>query len=151
VPEYQLDDGLKFTAKGIIEAHRPELMGVKIAYVFRDEASVSHGKVIVGKCYKVGPRDIVLHGFDFVVEIAQDVWAEATADFQQALMDHELGHIGLDGLDDDGMPKYYLRRHDIEEFSEILSRHGAYHGALMTFLNTWYARRDLPNAPKDSD
>jgi len=145
---YIEDKELKLLGNAIIGESRPNLQMLSISYLFRDKATVTDGKVITGRCIRVDDRNWALHKKDVLIEIARDIWEEMDARFQKALMDHELGHIGLE-FDEDktikmeettGRIKVRIRRHDIEEFSDVLERHGAYHKALREFLAA-YARR----------
>jgi len=140
---YRIDADLEKLGKEIINKHRPMLGHLKIQYMFRSEASISDDKVIAGRCIKVDDRNRTIHAYDFIIEIAYDLWETATDEFKEALMDHELGHCGLrvnpddeqDILyDDAGRPKTYIKTHSIEEFEEVLERHGAYHKNLRQFL-----------------
>lgn len=149
MPRYQSDKQLSDVAREIIEQHHPGLKILKIAYLFREEASVSKGKVIAGMAIKTSDRDWALHKHDVIVEIGKDVWTEATPDFQKALMDHELSHVGID-MDENNTPKMdemtnrikvTIRYHDIEEFEGVLKRHGAYHKELRAFLEAWPERK----------
>lgn len=159
MPHYMVDTGLESLGKSIIKAHRPKLEILKIAYVFRDVAPVSGGKTTVGMCYRSDDRNFVLHHFDFIIEIGKDVWDDASDDFRRAIMDHELGHIHIN-LDESGTPirdektgrwKVGIRKHDVEEFDEILERHGTYHSDLRKFLNGWARKKDLAKKSADQD
>jgi hypothetical protein len=143
---YKVDTGLEELGKKIIAKHRPMLGHLKIQYMFRSEASIADDKVIAGRCVKVDDRNRTIHGFDFIIEIAYDLWETATDEFKEALMDHELGHCGLRVnpddekdvvYDDQGRPKTYIKTHSIEEFEEVLERHGAYHKNLRQFLRAF--------------
>lgn len=151
MPHYVQDQSLKNLAEGIIKVHRPKLALLKICYVFRDEAIISDGHVISGMCTRVDDRNWTIHNFDFVIEIAKDLWDQATDDFKHALMDHELGHVGI-VFDEDGAYirdevsgriKTRCRKHDIEEFEEIMERHGTYHKALRDFISAFGRFREL--------
>jgi Fe-S cluster biosynthesis and repair protein YggX len=144
MPRYLLDDGaLKKRADRLIEDHRPLLKNVIVNYLFRPEAPVANGKTIAGMCIKVDDRNRTIHEHDFIIEISKDVWDSIEEEaWRDALMDHELAHAGL-RLDEDGnilrdeetgRIKTYIIPHDIEEFEDVLERHGAYHGALRKFL-----------------
>lgn len=156
MPAYTLDKGLEDLAKQIIQAHRPYLGHVKIAFMFRPEASVSDDKVVAGMCIRVDDRNRVIHDQDFIIEIAKDVWDDAPSiEFKTAIMDHELGHCGL-RMSEDGdviydektnRPKTYLKKHDIEEFADVFERHGAYHANLREFMAA-FARRKLKKGEK---
>lgn len=139
-------------ATNIIAAHYPDLAeaNLDIAYMWRSEAmAMGEGRVAAGQCVHVADREHALHGHDFLIIMARDVWLDATPEFRRAVVDHELSHVGIrkdeDGgnaVDEDtGRIKTFCRRHEVEEFSDVLERHGAYHSSLVRFLNS-YGRRE---------
>jgi len=150
MPGYKTDAGIEKIAAGIIAEHRPELKILDICYMFRDEAAISDGKVIAGRCIRVDDRNWTVHKHDFIIEIAKDVWDEATDEFRLALVDHELGHAGIrideesggPDMTDEGRIRTYTHRHDIEEFEDVLERHGPYHKALRDFLLAFVKRAE---------
>jgi len=159
---YAQDKTLENLGNAIIAANRPGLVDAKICYMFREKASITRDKVIAGRCIRVDDRNYSIHKYDFLIEIAMDLWQEANDDFKKALMDHELGHAGIvrdeNGeleLDDKGRIRTYVNLHDIEEFSDVLARHGAYHEALRQFLQAFADRKSktkkAPEAEEDLD
>lgn len=76
-----------------------------------------------GKARKVAPKEQEYHRHDFVIELNYDVWRTLLPEQQRAVMDHELCHCGR-AETEDGESVYYLRKHDLEEFSEIVERYG---------------------------
>lgn len=139
---YRVDPELKTVADSIIKKSHPVLAALSISYMFRDEAVISNGKTIAGMTVRVDDRNWALHKKDFIIEVAKDVWLQASDAFKAAIMDHELSHIGIrmdenqslvvdDGT---GRIKSFVRPHDIEEFGPVLERHGAYHQDLRKFL-----------------
>lgn len=113
VPQQVLD-----LASGIIEAHHHHLLDAKIGFIFRSEAQTSGDKVILGQASKISEKMKVFMDFDFLIWLAQDAWQGMTIAAKQALVDHELCHCKYDG------EKASMRQHDIEEFHEIIIRHG---------------------------
>ncbi|MCI0543031.1 MAG: hypothetical protein L0Z49_01125, partial [Actinobacteria bacterium] len=61
------------------------------------------------------------HGF-YVMEIALPEWDQAPEPARAALVDHELCHYRIDA--DTGELK--ITAHDVEEFIEVVARHGAW-------------------------
>ncbi len=113
----------------LIQQHHPHLEHVRIDYVWRDEAAISGGRVTLGKARRVSglgaflgrsDRDSDLYEEFFVVEIAADAWAGLNTDQRFALVDHELCHLGIDPI----KGTVAMRRHDVEEFVDIVDRHG---------------------------
>lgn len=149
MPVYTAAPEVEKIAQRIINTTRPILGHVKISYMFRPEAPVSDGKVTGGMCIRVDDRNRTIHDHDFIIEISKDIWDEATDQFKEALVDHELGHVGIrmskeDGAEDDPIydettnrPKTFIRKHDIEEFEDVLERHGAFHKGLRDFLDAF--------------
>ena len=100
------------------------------------------GRVTLGKCKKASDLDRELADFDFIILLARWFWvAETVTEPQrQALLDHELCHAALK-LDAKGEPVedergrrvYRVRKHDIEEFTAIVERHGCYKADLESF------------------
>lgn len=144
---YVLNLELEALGKKLIGANADleNLKVLKIGYMFREEASIIDGGVIAGKAIRVDDRNWTIHKTDVLIEIARDVWDEASEDFKNALMDHELHHPKV-VLDEEQSPvmeestgriKVIFRRHDIEEFAIVLERHGAYHESLRKFLEAF--------------
>lgn len=62
----------------------------------------------------------------FWMEISLEDWESLSLRQREALIDHELCHFWLDFPETASEPKLALRSHDIEEFEEIIRRHGIY-------------------------
>ena len=74
---------------------------------------------------------------DFVIEAGLDVWNELTAEQRLAVVDHLLERcFGAEDEDDPGSPmKWTVREPDVQEFSTILRRHGAWNEDLQGFTS----------------
>lgn len=80
---------------------------------------------------------------DLVILLNYEVWnrGDFTCEQQLALIDHELCHFQFSKDDETGEPKmdvrgrliYRLRGHDVEEFTEIVARHGIWRHDLEKF------------------
>jgi len=100
------------------------------------------GRVTLGKCKKASDLDRELSEFDFIILLARWFWrADDVTELQRrALLDHELCHAALK-LDANGEPLedergrrvYRVRKHDIEEFTAVVDRHGCYKADLESF------------------
>lgn len=95
---------------------------------------------------------------DFVVVLNQNAWEFMDDTQKRALIDHELCHCqvaadtnGEPKIDDRGRVCYRMRRHDIEEFQEVVARHGCYKADLGRFVEAAMKKRTEPlfNQPKD--
>lgn len=144
---------VKDIAERLIPKHHAHLRSwaEEIRYVFRKEAQVSKGRAVWGKAHKItglpcylatnAPGDV--NAFDdtpppsadmFVMEIAHDIWTRLTPKQQEALVDHELMHFTIE-MDDNAGVVRGIRGHDVEEFSAIAQRHGAWRPDLIEFAD----------------
>lgn len=104
------------------------------------------GQMRLGRCRILSELDRQLTGFDVVILLHNCLLGEAkdTAKLQEAVLDHELCHVAIQEDTQDAGPKYdgherikyRCRRHDLEEFREIIERHGAYKPDVGEFANT---------------
>lgn len=138
-PIYKLRDEL-------VDAHHEELKHAKIALAWctswRPDVD---GRVVIGKCKRASELDRELTGatYDFVILLSKSFWQDlrVTAAQRAALLDHELCHAAVKLDERTGDPAvnerrrviYRLRKHDVEEFSAVIRRHGTYKRDLEDF------------------
>lgn len=128
--DYEWASDVETIAKDIIatvEEHE-DLGRARILYVFRDKATGSRGRLVLGKARKVTGLNRFLIDDEtdlplFVLEIARNTWDDLDEKARRALVDHELSHLVVED-DDDGNPVGRLRGHDLEEFIGVVDRHG---------------------------
>jgi Putative phage metallopeptidase len=135
-PMYKMLDSL-------VSAHHHDLRDARIALAWCTSWKPDvDGRVTLGKCRKASDLDRELAAFDFVILLRRAFWrADQVTDAQRrALLDHELCHgarqfdsAGEPVEDERGRPVYRMRKHDIEEFTEIVERHGCYKADLERF------------------
>ncbi len=106
----------------IRQEYHADLAGYAIALLFMPKPKVSRGNIVVGEAHVLGWRTRFLSGLHGTVTLAWEWWQEATTAQQQALIDHELSHFEAD----DEHERLRIRGHDVEEFIEIMARHGAW-------------------------
>jgi hypothetical protein len=113
-------------ANKLLPTYHPELATARIQYVFVDEASKKNGQPVLGKARRVSGVLEFLLAKDFLVEIALDEWNKASDRQREALVDHLLE--SCTGIEDDktGELKWAMRTPDVQEFTSILHRHGAW-------------------------
>lgn len=142
-------------AKPIIEQWHPHLIGFALRIVFRSQARKLGKGRGASEVVALGFAEIVRSRFAFFamreeevsmqqnhfedpyrmfwMELAGDHWGSLTPEQKAALIDHELCHFGVEWPEEKDEPNLYIRRHDIEEFEEIVRRHGIWEGSLETF------------------
>ncbi len=107
----------------VMRAHHEHLVDAPILLLFRDQAAKRAGKLVAATTSKMSAKDNAIADatppYAFKIEIANDLWTLNTDAWRRALVDHELCHCG--GNSEDG---WELIGHDLEEFSEIVERHG---------------------------
>ncbi|HUX01769.1 MAG TPA: putative metallopeptidase [Phycisphaerae bacterium] len=127
-----------------VRTHHPHLAEAKIALAWNDAwAEDADGKVQLGQAKKASDLDRELHGHDLVILLNRSWWNQFQPEQQRALMDHELCHCEV-AKDDDGETKqdekgrivYRIRKHDVEEFREVVARHGVWKSDLEQFVAT---------------
>lgn len=146
---YEIAEDAKPIGAELIKQFHPHLLGMSIPllYIFRSKAAESNGKTVLGKAKRVSGmnaflayRHLVEEGEDypplvFVIELAKDYWYHLTPEQRVALVDHELCHFGPDGM----------RAHDVEEFREVIDRHGLWRPDLEKMALTMAQHQLFPN------
>lgn len=108
----------EIAAKLITSLHR-HLKDARMVYCFRSVAATRLGRTVYATATKVTGRDEFLLKADFVIEVAQDTWYGLSGEQRLALIDHELMHCSWHPF-----KGFVLRGHDVEEFFDIIERHG---------------------------
>lgn len=140
--EYSDATAARTIAETLIPQHHPHLVGARIEYVFRDKHQKRNGKIVAGTARKVSGLNAFLAakppsfgGLDFfVIVFALDVWMAISDAQRVALVDHELCHCWRETNDETGEWDLSIRGHDIEEFAEIVYRHGLWSEDLDNFV-----------------
>jgi predicted metallopeptidase len=149
--EYKHSDEIEAIAKKLVPEHHPHLQHAAIAYLMRTLDPDKKLKLPVKRAGKkskvakaIGVPELwhAICGFDFVMSVDELFWAFMSADCKEAVVDHELCHFAHD---EDG---WYIRDHDIQEFTAILKRHGFYMPELKEFCAAAPVQKDLPYEPK---
>lgn len=111
------------------------------------------GHLVLGKCVKASDLQKEFAAYDFVILLNREVWMELgfTVEKKKALVDHELCHAaqvvdkyGMQKFDERGRAIWRTRKHEIEEFREIVERHGCYKRDLELFAEAMLKKRDMP-------
>jgi len=151
VPVMTIAHEARSIAAELISEHHSHLRAANIVYVFTDQKRKRCDRVRVGSAGKLSALqrflasglDSVQDGPDFVILLDANAWGDFTKAQRHALVDHELCHCALFVKDVEQRPvvwlrwtpdmdhpdsyvevRWGLRGHDIEEFGEVLFRHG---------------------------
>lgn len=122
-------------AAGLIPNYHPELATARIRYVYVSEAAMKGGVELLGRVKKVAGYLEWELDIDFILEVALDKWNELELHQRTALVDHLLERCTGAENEKTGEMKWTLREPDVQEFSSILDRHGAWHTQLAGFVN----------------
>lgn len=127
----------------LIAAHHTHLAEAKIALAWMYEKKPdADGRLVLGRCKKCSDLDFQMSEHDFVIQLNFEAWnAAGFSEVQmRALLDHELCHAqvakdtnGEEKKDENGRTVYRIRKHDVEEFQEIVARHGVWKDDLRSF------------------
>ena len=108
------------------------------------------GRLVLGRCVRLSDLQRELAPYDYVIVLNREVWEDPEFDRAKklALLDHEMCHAAP-VVDDDGTAVrdtkgrlcWRSRKHDIEEFTGIVERHGCYKRDLQRFAEALRDRR----------
>lgn len=135
----------------IREAHHPHLSEARIALVWRKDVKADRdGRLVLGQAKKATDLGREFSDFDLIVLLNEEAWADLTPAQRDLLVDHELMHFALvekEGSpirDERGRLCYRLRRHDLEEFRDVVARHGILMDDVAAFAEVCAAARKTP-------
>lgn len=127
----------------LVAEHHGDLTGARFALAWNTSWQPDvDGRVTLGKCKKASDLDRELAAYDFVIILREEFWKHPrVSDTQRtALLDHELMHAavsyderGETKFDERGRTVYRIRKHDIEEFGDIVQRYGCYKSDIEAF------------------
>lgn len=117
--DFELAPDVEIVAQKVIAEHHKSLAELKIAYLFREGNWSSQNRETWAKIFKVSDRDKLLNNYDYILVVNVEVWWRIDAPIREALIDHELSHIGMD---DNGAWKMF--GHDLEDFVAVVRRRG---------------------------
>ena len=145
--EYKFNDEAAKIGRELIKQFHSRLEGYQIAYLdqVKPVKLDKYGAIVKKKpkIHRAGKKEkwakaslvtakyaeLLDKNYSFIIEIDQAIWDVLTDAQLAALIDHELCHCGADG---DGP---YMRSHDVEEFTEIIERHGLWKGDVKKFFD----------------
>jgi hypothetical protein len=118
----------------LVSDHHTDLAQAKIAVAWQlDVKADRDGHMLLGRCRKATDLDREFREFDLVIMLNAQAWKELEPKQRLALVDHELCHAtvatdknGENIADERDRLCYRLKRHDLEEFTAVVKRHGLY-------------------------
>jgi hypothetical protein len=113
----------KAVADPIIQAFHAHLVHARMAYLFTDRVMRKMGKTVLGKALKTGGILGHFSEADFVLIFSKPVWDGMADEKRRALVDHVLMHCA-GTTDKVGGWTWTIHPHDLEEFNDIIRRHG---------------------------
>lgn len=124
----------KIALDTVIPQWHEHLKPLNILYVFVSKLPKKHGKAVLAKTKKMTPLEHYLGGetHDYAMLVSFEYWDDMNHEQHVALIDHELSHIIRDVEADSG---FSMRMHDIEEFTAVVERHGAWKADVRNFLS----------------
>lgn len=94
-----------------------------IAYLGSDYAKRSKGRTVYGECEKVADKNKWAIPADFLIVVYEPNCEGMDDDRLARLLFHELLHVGVE-VDEDGVERYSVLPHDLEDFRECVDRWG---------------------------
>ena len=132
---YSTAESVEAIAQQAIPMFHPHLATARISYIYVDTAAMKNGRPILGKVRKVaGILEYMLEK-DFILEVPMDQWNELSDTQRHALVDHLLERCYGEENEESGDMKWSTREPDVQEFSTILRRHGAWNDDLAGFVS----------------
>ncbi|KKN80808.1 hypothetical protein LCGC14_0326140 [marine sediment metagenome] len=145
--------------ESLIKSHRKDLADAQIAIAWRmGWRADADGKLKLGTMSLASEfqRDLPSDAYDAVMLLNHEAFNKGILNDQQqeAVIFHELCHLEI-AKDTDGEPKmddkkrtcFRLRKHDIEEFNEVVAKFGYYKADVEQFAATAIEARSQPLLP----
>jgi uncharacterized protein YihD (DUF1040 family) len=105
----------------------PDLPKIKFLMKIADKSDTA------GQISKATGKWKYLTQYDYVMELWDGFWTTAT-DFQkEAVVYHELYHIKFKEDDETAEITWGLKKHDLEEFADVVKKYGAWNDTLKEF------------------
>ena len=145
--------------EGFVARHRPDLGEAVFGIAWHTGwKRGKDGFRKLGLCRLASDLDRELNIYDFIVILNRQAYDELNDHQRQALIFHELCHAdvakdkhGEPRRDDRGRLVYRLRKHDLEEFAEVVEKFGLYLADVERFAESVLkAKRNGPSLFRSS-
>lgn len=136
----------------LINQHHPALAKAAICLAWmRGKKADKDGRLHLGRAAKSADLHRQLHEYDWIVILNREAFGDFTAQQRAALIDHELCHCrpatdkhNEQKTDAQGKLQWRCRKHDVEEFREVVERHGLWKADLETLYQAMVSSRKEP-------
>lgn len=127
---------------------------IEIDWLMRTGEKIKGGRVVLGSVHEPSCqgefRDLFQWMLErllgrlprFLVILDDEYWKAATPEARTILIFHELCHVkqkldryGSPRFDKDGLPVYGIVGHDVEDFTAVVARYGAYNDEIRAFVD----------------
>lgn len=115
--------------KEVLPRWHDHLRKPHILYLFQDKLPPNKGRAVMAKIRKATATERFIGQYHLVLVVSEMVWRAIDENKRIALLDHEFCHVQYD---DDKMT-YRLVGHDLEEFRDVVRRHGAWFADIEMF------------------
>ncbi len=122
----------ELVAAELIPEHHPHLEAARIAYLFTEGPLVSRGAAVLAKSQTASGLMEHFAAVDFVLVFDREGWTHLTDGERAALVDHHLCACA-GKADKDGEIHWSIRAPDVQEFREVIDRHGLWDDGLRDF------------------
>lgn len=98
------------------DGHKAKICGLMVA------PNISNS--IAGKCVKSGRELKHFSGYDYLLQISEQLWGVLSDEIKYLLVYHELLHIDVKWSKNATKPTYALRDHNVKDFRQIIEKYG---------------------------
>lgn len=115
------DPELEKLGKQVIEEHDIEIGEASIGYML---VYPNVSKKVAGRCKRTTKETQYYSGNHYLIQMSGETWDMLDEETRKILMYHELLHIKAVFKAKKQEWKYKIRKHDFEDFREIIKEHG---------------------------
>lgn len=90
--------------------------------------------VVAGRCVRSGKELKFFSGYDYLIQMSEQLWDQLNQQQRYLLTLHELLHIDV-VYKKDGSVSYNIKDHDIQDFKQIITKYGVDWITQVTVLN----------------